>query len=174
MALKLDNVVTIVMVVLGVVLFVVALWVLKVLLAKSKPVTPAYGLFGIAVIMIGFSTITSVTFPGGGGFSKNAKNFEADPNNPKTIAALEDDLDKHLNPTNTIQLPKGARADLAKAVASLGSRTNLSVQSRITLSKAQLALGRTNDAASTLKSVVAANPRLSTDPKVKMLMRRIE
>ncbi|HEY5912743.1 MAG TPA: hypothetical protein VJA21_19250 [Verrucomicrobiae bacterium] len=173
MEVKLDNVVTIVLMVLGVVLFFVALWVLKVLIKQKKPLTPAYGLFAFTVIMVGFSAITSITFPGGGGIDKHAKGVGKDPGDAKTVAALGEDLDKHLDAAKPTQLGPGTKAELANAVARLSARTNLSAESRVTLSKAQLVLGRTNEAAATLKSAVTANPRLSTDPKIRTLLRRV-
>ena len=76
---------------------------------------------------------------------------------------LPSDLDKPLS--------NQTRSELATAVNELSSRTNLSAEAHLTLSKAQLILKDTNAAAINLVKAMTANTNLVIDPNMKMLLK---
>lgn len=160
------------MLICGIVLFLAALAVLIVQFIKSKPLKPAYALFAIAVVMIGFPSIKAITLPGGGGIEKNAVSFQNDPESAKARTSFDNSLDQELAETGTNHLSPQAVSNLKAVVATLGPKTNLSAESRMTLSKAQLVLGQTNEAALTLGAAVKSNARLAVDSKLKFLLEK--
>ena len=175
-----DLVANIVMLILGVVLFAFGLWVVKNLMRKNRSPVPSYPLLGLAVSMIGYSSIKSFNILHVIDVEKQtavhvatlAQNLAKTPNDPKAIADLGKALDLQLSTTNTFSLSAAARLNLDKAATALSRQTNLTADSRIALAKSQLVLGQTNAAARTLNLVAKMEPHRLTDPKFRVLLER--
>lgn len=81
---------------------------------------------------------------------------------------------KRLLPTDPAQpVPPPTRLNLSDAVSELNRHPNLAAESRLTLARAQLVLGRTNDAATNLHLALKQNTNLVVDPRFKALRQRI-
>jgi len=130
------------MLVAGIILFVAAL----VCLFKRFPTPLVIILFVMAVVMIGFPSIKTFKVPG------------AEVDLKDTLAVVEK------NPNDA-----AARAKLETQAAQLSKQSNLSPETRVTLSKAQLILGERNQAAANLKSALREKPNLYVDPKLRAM-----
>ena len=84
-------------------------------------------------------------------------------NRAKVDLLLPADLSAPLQP--------GARSNLSSATRELSSHRDLSPSTRLTLAKAQLALGQTNAAKTNLQQAVRANTNLMVSPEV---LRRLD
>jgi hypothetical protein len=65
------------------------------------------------------------------------------------------------------------RSNLSNAVLDLSRHPKLTAESHLTLSKAHLILGRTNDAAKNLNVALTQNTNLVADPRFKVLRQQI-
>ena len=164
-----ENIVVIVMLVLGVILFAAGLYVLKVLLDRKKSLTPSYALFALAICMVGFSLITNFKIAGVVEFDKTAGDYQRNPNSTNAQANFEEQLDAKLAAGDGKPLAPKAEAELQAVVADLSTKTNLTPESKITLSKAQLLLGKTNAAQETLKSAIAIRPDIAKSARIRVL-----
>ena len=72
-------------------------------------------------------------------------------------------------------LPPKVRTNLHYAVTALSSRSNLTPESRLALSRTELILGNTNEAARIASAAVAANTNLlrTIDPRLRLLVRPV-
>lgn len=131
------------MLVAGVVLFVAAL----VCLFKRFPTALVIILFVMAVVMIGFPSIKTFKVPG------------AEVDLKDSLAVVEK------NPNDA-----AARDKLTAQAAQLSKQPNLTPETRVTLSKAQLVLGQRAQAAATLQSALREKPNLKVDPKLRAMM----
>ena len=94
-----------------------------------------------------------------------------DPNSATARVLLDRaNVSKALPRDSTQPLPPAARSNLNSAVTDLNKHQNLSPAARVTLARAQLALGQTNAAATNLEHAVKTNPRLVLDPKLRPLL----
>jgi hypothetical protein len=132
----------------GILLFIVALGLLIYFVATGRSFTSLSFLFLISVIMIGFPAVQS--FKGLG--------IEVQLN--RAIKAVED------NPNDP-----AAKAQLAAAEAHASQQADITPETRVTLAKAQLLLGRHDEAAANVKSAVEAKPTLKIDPRMRALVR---
>jgi hypothetical protein len=133
----------------GILLFVVALGLLIYFVVTQRPYKPVFFLFVVAIIMIGFSKISSFKLPGGVDVELN-----------QSIRAVEE------NPNDP-----AAKTRLAAAVAEVSQQPNITPQTRATLAKAQLVLGRRDEAAANVKAALEVKPNLKVDPKLRALVR---
>ncbi len=171
-----QNVAYIVMLVLGVVLFGFSLMMLWQERRKDKSPLPWMSSLGLSFCMIGFSAIQSFKIPNVLEVNKVAEYAEKVRNNPNDTNAV-DNLDRALNaqlaPADAKPLPPAAKSELESTVALLSQKTNLPVDSRVTLAKAQLLLGHTNEAAATFHAAVKAHPNVKFDARSRMLIQRL-
>jgi tetratricopeptide (TPR) repeat protein len=94
-----------------------------------------------------------------------------DPNSTTARILLDRAKVSEALPRDSMQpLPPVARSNLSSAVIDLDKHQNLSPATRVTLAKAQLALGQTNAATTNLEHAVKTNPKLVLDPKLKTLL----
>src|ERR1700732_2103646 len=131
----------------GVLLFVVALGLLVYCIVTRRPFKAVLFMFPVAIIMIGFPSITHFTLWGA----------EVELN--RSLAAVEK------NPNDP-----AATARLASAVSQVSQQPTLTPESRVTLAKAQLVLGRRDEAAANLRSALKAQPKLKVDPSLRALV----
>ncbi len=156
----------------GIALFVVALGLLVYLVSKKRPIKTVFALFPIAIVMIGFSRFQSFKLPGfEADFTASFREFKENPDSAGARSNLDQVLDTRLARNGRESLTPEAHSNLVAATAELSRRPNLSPQARLTLSKAQLALGRTNEAAGTLNSVVKLHTNLVVDPRMRYLLK---
>jgi hypothetical protein len=168
----------------GIALFVVALALLVFYAVKGQSFKPLLPVFAVAIIMIGFPSITQLKAPGleidttpdptATLATKSAAEFAQRPNDPKAIAsyraalrALDDS--RATNPHAA--LSPQVRSNLL-ATAGLAARfPRLSPQSYVAVSHAQLILGETNQARETLAAALKADTNLiqSLDSRLKSL-----
>ena len=164
------------MLVSGIVLFVVAVGLLIFCVIKRRSFKLLLVTFPLAIIMIGFSGIKSAKVPGFEFDAKTADDFARDPNS----ASAREKFDAQLNRLEVAHAPGSARplspqvrSSLDAVANQLSRRQNLSPEARVTLSKAQLVLGRTNDASTNLQYALKHNSNLVIDPKLRMLVNPI-
>jgi hypothetical protein len=131
----------------GSLLFVVAVGLLVYCVVTRRSFKAVLLLFLVAIIMIGFPSITHFKILGA----------EVDLN--RSLAAVEK------NPNDP-----AARDRLASAVAKVSQQPALTPQSRVTLAKAQLVLGRRDEAAANLQSALKAKPNLKVDANLRTLV----
>ena len=127
----------------GAILFVAAL----VCLFKRFPAALVIVLFVVAIVMIGFPSIKTFKVPG------------AEVDLKDSLAAVEK------NPNDV-----AARDKLAAQAAQLSKQPNLTPEARVTLSKAQLALGQRSEAAANLQTALKEKPNLKVDPKLRAMV----
>lgn len=77
----------------------------------------------------------------------------------KVSKALPKDTTQPLQPANV--------SNLTSAVTDLSRHSNLTPAARVTLARAQLALGQTNAATTNLQEATRLNPRLKLDPRLR-------
>lgn len=158
----------------GILLLVIGIALLVYCVIKRRSYKGLLVIFPLAIIMIGFPSIKSFKVAGAEVDIKDSINgYLAHPNDPNAINGLGETLDKSLSPNAPTRLTAANRSNLSAAVAQLSRRTNLSAESRITLSKAQLVLGQTNVAAATLHSAIRVQTNLVADPKVRVLLKTL-
>ena len=138
----------IVLMVLGVLLFITLLFCLPGLLSKGKSYAGMLPFFVVSVAMIGYPSLQSFKY----------KDGEIDVEK-KTQELLKD-------PTN-----KELRQSLETQVSNLSARPDASSESKVTLARAQFALGNQKEAESNLDKALATNPTL---PAAQDLKRKIE
>src|SRR5262249_18139475 len=91
-----------------------------------------------------------------------------DPNSATARVLLDRAKVSEALPRDSMQpLPPAARSNLSSAVTDLSKHQDLSPATRVTLARAQLALGQTNAAATNLEHAVKTNPKLVLDPRLK-------
>jgi len=132
----------------GSLVFVVALGLLIYCVVTRRPFKAVLFLFLVAIIMIGFPSITHFKILGA----------EVELN--RSLAAVEK------NPNDP-----AATARLASAVAQVSQQPALTPQSRVTLAKAQLVLGQRDEAAANLQSALKIKPNLKVDPNLRALVK---
>ena len=115
-------------------------------LFKRFPAALVIILFVVAVVMIGFPSIKTFKVPG------------AEVDLKDTLAVVEK------NPNDVV-----AKDKLAAQAAELSKQPNLTPETRVTLSKAQLVLGHPDQAAANLRSALTEKPNLKVDPKLRAL-----
>ena len=131
----------------GILLFVVGLGLLIYCVVTRRPFKAVLFLFVIAIIMIGFPSIKSFKVPGGEvQLRESLAAVEANPNDP------------------------AAKARLEAAVAQVSRQPNMTPQTLATLAKAQLVLGRRDEATKTLKSALKEQPKLKMDRDLQVLL----
>jgi hypothetical protein len=131
----------------GSLLFVVALGLLIYCVVTRRSFKAVLFLFLVAIIMIGFPSITHFKILGA----------EVELN--RSLAAVEE------NPNDS-----AARDRLASAVAKVDQQSTLTPQSRATLAKAQWVLGRRDESAANLRSALKVQPKLKVDPSLRALV----
>jgi hypothetical protein len=131
----------------GVLLFIVALGLLIYCVVTRRPFKVVLFIFLIAIVMIGFPSITHFKLLGA----------EVELN--RSLAAAEK------NPNDP-----AATARLASAVSQVSQQPTLTPESRLTLAKAQLVLGRRDEAAANLQSALKVQPKLKVDPSLRALV----
>jgi len=158
----------------GILLLVITLGLLVYCVMKRRSYKGLLVIFPLAIIMIGYPSIKSFKIPGAEvEMQDSINNYAAHPNDPGAINGLSAALDETLPPGQSNRLTAAIRSSLSSTVAELNQRTNLTAESRMTLSKAQLALGQTNEAAATLHSVVRGQTNLVVDPRLRILLRQV-
>jgi cytochrome c-type biogenesis protein CcmH/NrfG len=131
----------------GILLFLVGLVLLIYCVATRRPYKAVLFLFVIAIIMIGFPSIKSFKVPGGEvQLRESLAAVEANPNDP------------------------AAKARLEAAVAQVSRQPDMTPQTLATLAKAQLVLGRRDEATKNLKSALKMQPKLKMDPNLRALV----
>lgn len=130
----------------GILLFLVALGLLIYFVVTGRSITPVSFLLVLSVIMIGFPAIQSFKVPGAEvQLNRDIKAVEANPNDP------------------------AAKARLAATEAQVSQQANITPNTRVTLAKAQLLLGRRAEAAANVKSALETKPNLNVDPRLRAL-----
>lgn len=162
----------------GIALFVVALVLLVVYALKGQPIKPLIALLMLAILMIGFPSISHLQTPAFSFDTKTAANFLRSPNDPRAVATYR----------ATLRALDASRATNAQALLSAGVRSNLlataglaarsaklSPEAYIAVSHAQFLLGDTNQARATLAEALKANPNLiqSIDPRLLSLVQPV-
>ncbi len=150
-----------VLLVLGVTLFIALLILLLVLAAKGRPFAKLLGFFVIPIVMIGFPSIKSIEFSKG------------------VIKVEKDTHDLQHDPTN-----KTLRDALANEVASLSPRPSTDPAVITTIARAQIALGRHEEAQANVNKALQLAPqhpqalevqqRLELDNKLADLATKVE
>ena len=138
----------IVLLVLGALLFVVVLFAFVVLVMRGRPFAKLLGFFVIPIVMIGFPSIKFIEFSKG------------------VIKVEKDTHDLQHDPTN-----KTLRDALANEVASLSPRPSTDPKVITTIARAQIALGRNEEARATVNKALQLAPQ---HPKVLELQERLE
>lgn len=138
----------IVLLVLGVVLFLVLLICLAILVMRAKPFVKLVPFFAIAIIMIGFPSISSIEFSNG------------------VVRIDKDTHDLQQDATN-----KSLRDALANEVANLSRRPSSDPAVIVTMAHAQIALGRNAEAIASFNKAAKLAPQL---PQVIELRQRLE
>jgi predicted negative regulator of RcsB-dependent stress response len=136
------------MLVAGILLFVVALGLLIYCVVTRRPFKAVLFIFLIAIIMIGFPSIQSFK-----------------------VLGAEVELNRSLQAAEANPNDQAAKARLAAAVAQVSQQRNIAPQTRVTLAKAQLILGRPDEAAANVRSALKMRPGLNVDAKLKALVR---
>jgi hypothetical protein len=96
-----------------------------------------------------------------------------DPNSATARVLLDRAKVSEALPRDSMQpLPPAARSNLSSAVTDLNKHQNLSPATRVTLARAQLALGQTNAATTNLEHAVKTNPKLVLDPKLRPFLKQ--
>ena len=96
------------------------------------------------------------------------------PESPSAQTLLDRVKVTRLLPTDPAQpVAPQTHSDLSTAVSELSRHPNLAAESRLILSRAQLVLGRTNDAATNLHYALKQNTNLVVDQTLKFLLKRI-
>jgi len=93
----------------------------------------------------------------------------------KTAKELYSRLEiQRLTPANLSRpLTRQANFELTAAVGRFNQQPDLEAESHVALSRAQLALGQTNEAVANLHSAIKGNTNLAADPRVLILMEHV-
>lgn len=160
----------------GIVLFVFALGLIVYLARKERPFGAANVLLAIAIVMIGFPLITTVRLPGVDietiqQASTDLRNHPDDATVANKYRQQLRDLDASLAGNKNQALPADVAKELKSTVQDLKSRPKISPEARIAEAHAELLLGNTKDAATSLDAALKAKPALqaSIDPKLMAL-----
>jgi hypothetical protein len=157
----------------GIILLLVLLALVTYCVIKRRAYKGLLAVIPFAILMIGFPSIKSFKVPG---FEADLKDsisgFRNNPEDPKARAKLDQALDDTLTRPAKSLTPE-VRSNLVVTVNELNRRPNLSAQSRLTLSRAQLALGRTNEAAADFHHALRQNTNLVVDPRLRKMMNPI-
>ena len=165
-----------ILLIMGIVLFLILAVALVVLLAKGRNITPLLAFFIFPIGMIAFSEIIVLKGPWGEIDKNVSAHYAKDPTDPSAVKAyrteltrLDDARARHAN----APLPPQTEANLKSTVSALNGRSNLTPESRVALSHAQLLLGETNAGLSNLRLAVKENPTLrqTIDPRLQALVK---
>ncbi len=155
-------------------LFVVGLGLLVFCVVKGRPYRPLLAIFALAIIMIGFPSISHLQTPAFEFDTKSAAQFARNPDDPRAIAsyraalrALDDS--RATNPHSA--LTPQVRSNLQQTAGLAARLSKLPPASYVAVSHAQLLLGETNQARATLAAALKADPNLiqSIDPRLRFL-----
>ena len=163
-----ENVVIIVTLTLGVILYF-----LSFLLKRQQSMRLAYIVLGISICLIALPLIHVIKIAPLVRLNTAAANYFANFNNPIAIAKFDDQLE-NIQFNYVGKISPTIISNLNNGVTVLNGRTNLTAESYVALSRAQLLLGKTSAAAATLKSALVLKPQLANDPKVIRFMLSFE
>jgi hypothetical protein len=130
----------------GILLFVVALGLLIYCVVTRRPFKAVLFILLLAIIMIGFPSIEYFKLWGTEvKLKQTLRGVEENPNDP------------------------AAKARLEAAVAQVSQQPKIPPKTRAILAKAQLALGRRDEATDNVKSAIKMQPKLKLDPDLRAL-----
>jgi hypothetical protein len=163
----------VVMLICGLTLFLLAVGLLIHASKNAKPIKGIVALLPIAIVMIGFSSISKVVMYGVEIDEKPSEDFNASPNqnvSPYNASLAKLEQAKEQNPV--FQLSGAERTGLEKTLSVLNEHKDLTPQVQVTKARIELLLGQQTQATSTLAGAVKAQPTLKKymTPKLQALL----
>ena len=153
----------------GILLLVVLLALLVYCVVTSRPYKAFLAIFPLPIIMIGFSQISHFKVGEVEVDVEGVSAFAADPKDATVRSNANVVLDSLLF-TNRSALTPQVRTNLSLALNELHQRTNLTAESRVTMSKLQWILGHTNQAQTNLHYAMHLNTNVMVNPSFKRLV----
>jgi hypothetical protein len=157
----------------GLTLFLLTVGLLIHASKNAKPIKGIIALLPIAIVMIGFSSISKVVMYGVEIDEKPSQEFNASPNqnvSPYNASLTKLELAKEQNPV--FQLSSAERSGLEKTLSVLNEHKDLTPQVQVTKARVELLLGQRTQATATLAGAVKAQPALKNfmTPKLQAIL----